>query len=156
MAAGDLYVKLCGVLLILVPNFVSPDERTTMKLTGKINVSGLSEGISLGEESFLSVKLEDTSMMDASAVLLGEDNQSLPVGTKLGPGSEGLNYTIVFKKPENLGPQYSVSAVLNVGWKPSGDKWIKKGDYLTDTVHDVDLRQETDPIVADVVMVLYA
>lgn len=29
--------------------------------------------------------------------------------------------------------QVSVSAVLNMGWKKGGHKWIKKGDFLTDT-----------------------
>ena len=28
---------------------------------------------------------------------------------------------------------FQVSAVINVGWKPSGDDWLKSGDYMTDT-----------------------
>ena len=155
MAVLNLYIKLYAVALFLATVLVSPLESAKMKLTGKITVSGLEEGISLGEESFLKVELNDVSLMDASALLLGKDEQSLPVGTKLGPGSEGLNYTIVCEEPENLGPAYSVSAVLNVGWKPSGEEWIRKGDYFTDTVHDVDLGEDSDPIIADVVMVHY-
>ncbi len=144
--------KLCVVALVLATVIVTPLESTKMKLTGKITVA---EGVSLAEESFLTVKLEDISRMDASAILIGKDEQLLKAGTRIGSGSEGLNYTIVCEKPEDLGPMYSVSAVLSVGWKASGEESIRKGDYLTDTVHDVDLSQETDPIVADVVMVHY-
>ena len=141
------------VVLFFATVFVSPIESTKMKLTGKITVK---EGISLGEESFLSVKLEDTSRMDTSSIVLGKYEELLQAGTKVGPGHEGLNYTIVCEKPKNPGPMYSVSAVLNVGWKANGEEWIRKGDYFTDTVHDVDLNQETDPIVADVVLVHYS
>ena len=154
----NVYVlNLCIISLFIATVFVSPTEiktvKSQMKLTGKITVTG--EGISLGEKSFLIVKLEDISRLDTSAVLLGEQQQLLPAGTKLGNGSDRLNYTIVCEKPEILGPMYSVSAVLNVGWKASGDEWIRKGDYFTDTAHDVDLNQ-SEPIVVDIVMVHYS
>ena len=152
MAGCSLYIKLFIVVLFFAGVFVNSHENTKMKLTGKITVK---EGVSLGEESFLSVKLEDTSRMDASAIVLGKHEEMLQAGTIIGPGHEGLNYTIVCEKPRNLGSMYSISAVLNVGWKASGEEWIRKGDYFTDTVHDVDLSQGTDPIIADVVMVHY-
>lgn len=153
MAARGSCLRLCIAVLFVCSTCVTPLECKKMKITGKITVSEVEEGISLGKESFLTVKLEDTSVMDASAVVLGEYEQLLPLGTKLGP--DGLNYTIICEKPPHLGPMNSLSAVLNVGWKPTGDQWIRKGDYFTDTTHPVDLTQETEPIVADIVMVHY-
>ena len=32
-----------------------------------------------------------------------------------------------------------MSAVLNIGWKASGNEWIKQGDHLNDTHHDIDV-----------------
>ena len=32
-----------------------------------------------------------------------------------------------------------MSAVLNVGWQPSGDEWIRRGDYLNDTTHELSI-----------------
>ncbi|XP_028396357.1 uncharacterized protein LOC114520312 [Dendronephthya gigantea] len=153
MAARGSCVGLYLAVLLVCSTCVTLLECEKMKVTGKVTVSGQDEGISLGKESFFTVKLEDTSLMDASAVVLGKYEQLLPLGTKLGP--EGLNYTIIFEKPKHLGPMNSLSAVLNVGWKPTGDEWIRKGDYFTDTFHPVDLKQETEPIVSDIVMVHY-
>ena len=151
---NDVYfLKLLFASLFIATVFVKSIDGKKMKLTGKISISG--EGVSLGDESHLTVKLEDTSRMDASPLLLAEQEQTLPAGTKLGSGSDGLNYTIVCEKPEKFAPTYSVSAVLNVGWKASGEEWIRKGDYLTDTMHEVDLSQETEPIVVDIIIVHY-
>ena len=153
MAAGNLYIKFYIQGLILFAVLITALHSSKMKITGKITVSGLQEGVSLAEESFLTVKLEDTSVMDGSAVLLGKDEHMVPARTKLGPRAEGLNYTIVFEKPESLGPMYSVSAVLNVGRKANEQEWIRHGDYHTDTIHVVDLTQ--DPVAADITMVHY-
>ena len=32
-----------------------------------------------------------------------------------------------------------ISATLNIGWKPTGDEWIRRKDYLNDTSHHLEI-----------------
>ena len=48
-----------------------------------------------------------------------------------------------------------MSAVLNVGWKPSGDEWIRKGDWLNDTHHSVDISPQIKEYNCDITVVKY-
>ena len=49
-----------------------------------------------------------------------------------------LSYSVTCKRPELPLTFYSVSAVLNVGWKPKNkNEWIRKGDFITDIYFEV-------------------
>lgn len=150
------WVKKHLQLLFLLAVTIKTLESSKMKITGKVTVPSLQEGVSLAKESYLTVKFEDTGMMDVASIVLGKQEQKLTERINVGPGAEPLNYTIVCDKPENPHySQYSVSAVLNVGWKASGDEWLRKGDFMTDTIHTVDVTEESDQVVADIEMVHY-
>lgn len=142
-------------LLFLLAVTIKTLESSKMKITGKVTVPSLQEGVSLAKESYLTVKFEDTGMMDVASIVLGKQEQKLTERTNVGPGAVPLNYTIVCDKPEKLYSEYSVSAVLNVGWKASGDEWLRKGDFMTDTIHTVDVTEESDHVVADIELVHY-
>lgn len=156
MDADDWGKKRCLQLVFFLTLTVKTLESSKMKLTGKVTVPSLKEEVSLAKESHLTVKFEDTSMMDAPSVVLGKQEQALPERTKVGRGAEPLNYTIVCDKPKNLGPSfYSISAVLNVGWRPSDEEWLRKGDFFNDATHNVDITEDSDHFVQDIEMVLY-
>ena len=70
--------------------------------------------------------------MDAPSVKIGE---SVVDVTNMYWKGEPLILTIKCPKPSPTQPDYSVSAVLNLGGKPDGNSWIRKGDYLNDTMH---------------------
>lgn len=141
--------------LFLLTVAIKTLESSKMKITGNVTVPSLKEGVSLAKESYLSVKFQDDSRMDASSIVLGTQEQLLAERTKVGPGTEPLNYTIVCDKPEKVPFSYSVSAVLNVGWKPNSDEWLRNGDFLSDTNHPVMITQESDHFVANIEMVHY-
>lgn len=145
--------KRCLPFLILLTITIKTLESSKMKITGKVTVP--KEGASLAKESYLTVKFQDVSRMDVASIVLGTQEQLLAERTKVGPGTEPLNYTIVCDKPDKIHHSYSVSAVLNVGWKPSGDEWLRKGDFLTDTNHPVVITQVSDNFVVDIEMVHY-
>ena len=53
---------------------------------------------------------------------------------------------------------FQVSAIINVGWKPDekGDEWIRKGDYMTDTVTTIDAHANESTILKDIPVKKYA
>ena len=125
-----------------------------MKITGSVTVSSLKEAVSLANESYLNVEFRDISLRDAPSIVLGTQEQLLAERTKVGPGTDPLNYTIVCDKPENIYRSYSVSAVLNVGWKSNRNESLRKGDFYSDTRHRVMITQGSYHFVADIKMVL--
>ena len=49
-----------------------------------------------------------------------------------------------------------MSAVLNMGWKASGDEWIRKNDYLKDTRHIIDVKDKSQyEFVKDIKVIHY-
>lgn len=106
---------------------------------------------SIPSNSHLTVKFEDVSLMDAPSVKLGETEVDLTNYKK----EEALVYCIKCPMPSPIAPDYSVSAVLNVGWKCDADSWIRKGDYLTDTRHPVHIEDRKNCYKVDVELVKY-
>ena len=49
-----------------------------------------------------------------------------------------------------------MSAIINVGWQPSGNEWLRKGDYLTETHYRLEeVKDEETTIEKDLVVRLY-
>lgn len=105
---------------------------------------------SLSPNSTLQVKFEDASLMDASSVLLGQTMVDLSSYVK----TKNLKYEIKSKKPDPHG-RYSVSATLNMGWKANKDEWIRRGDYHTDTHHEVKIEEKKEDYRRDITLVGY-
>lgn len=80
----------------------------------------------------------DVSLADATAVFLGETTVDVSRYCK----GKSLLYRITCKGPLWEYRSYSVSALLNVGWKRTTDKWLRVGDYYTDTSFSVDIKAE--------------
>lgn len=133
----------------------STDDATTstqmMKVSGEIHFPKENGPDSLPSPSYLEVEFEDVSMMDAPKTVLGMQTIELKDYKK----GDKITYSISFKKPSDFRGFYSVSAVLNVGWKKSGDDWIRRGDYHTDTTHDVELEKSKDQYERDIQLVQY-
>lgn len=122
-----------------------------MTISGEIHFPQGKVPDSLPSPSYLEVEFEDVSMMDAPKTVLGKQTIELKNYKK----GEKITYSISAEKPRDLHDFYSVSAVLNVGWKTSGDEWIRRGDFQTDTVHDVKLEKAKDQYKRDIELVLY-
>lgn len=104
----------------------------------------------LPANSYLKVKLEDVSLMDASSVLLGETVVDLSSYNK----ATNLKFEIKCRRPDPHG-SYSLSAVLNMGWQADENSWIKQGDFHTDTHHDVKIENGKSEYKKDVTLVRY-
>lgn len=104
----------------------------------------------LPANSYLKVKLEDVSLMDASSVLLGETVVDLSSYNK----ATNLKFEIKCRRPDPHG-SYSLSAVLNMGWQADENSWIKQGDFHTDTHHDVKIENGKSEYEKDVTLVRY-
>lgn len=100
--------------------------------------------------SYLKVKLEDVSLMDASSVLLGETEVDLSSYNK----ATNLKFEIKCRRPDPHG-SYSLSAVLNMGWQADENSWIKHGDFHTDTHHSVKIEDGKSEYKKDVTLVRY-
>ena len=122
-----------------------------IEITGEVKFRGNSAPELIPEDSHLIVKFEDVSLMDAPSVKLGETEVDLTNYKK----GQALTYSIKCPMPSPIAPDYSVSAVLNVGWTRDQDSWIRKGDYLTDTIHPVQLVDGENFYKADVELVKY-
>lgn len=82
--------------------------------------------------SWLIVEFLENRYLDAPSILLGKTDVSNRRRGKI------ISYTITCKRQELPRSSYSVSAVLNMGWKRTNENpWIRKGDFLTDTTYDV-------------------
>ena len=123
-----------------------------MEIAGEVKFSSSSSPDVLPANSYLTVKFQDVSLMDAPSVLIGE---SVVDVTNIYKKGEPLLYSIKCPKPSPIHMDYSVSAVLNVGWKADGNSWIRKGDYLNDTSHHVELEDGKDFYRVDIEVVKY-
>lgn len=108
----------------------------SIKVTGKISLPA-SAPETLPKNSYMKVSLQDVSIACGPSKKLGESEVSLKNYKKGTP----IEYVLECPKPSEIHPFNSVSAVLNVGWKPDpkGDSWCRKGDFVTDTNFAVDL-----------------
>lgn len=126
-------------------------SETMIEITGEIKFSSNSAPESIPEGSHLIVTFQDTSLMDAPSVKLGETEVDLTNYKK----GKALRYSIKCPMPSPIAPEYSVSAVLNMGWERDADSWIRKGDYLNDTVHHVPMTDGVNFYQVDVEVVKY-
>ena len=84
--------------------------------------------------SWLTVEFRDSRFMDAPSILIGKTVLELSNRRR----SKVFSYAIICKKRELPRGSYSVSAVLNIGWKPKHKmEWIRRGDFFTDTHFNV-------------------
>ena len=99
-----------------------------INISGKISFQGKAPK-RLPRNSRLTVEFEDVSRMDAASLLLAKTNVDLSRYRR----GKALFYTIICKRPELAHSFYSISAVLNTGWKPTDkDDWLRRGDYFND------------------------
>ena len=107
-----------------------------VNITGKVSFQGKPPK-RLPRNSRLIVEFTDSSLADAPSVVLAKTIVDLLKYRRRKP----LFYTIIFKRPQFIRSLYSVSAVLNVGWKQTGKKnWIRKGDFFTNTFFRVNIK----------------
>jgi len=104
-----------------------------MSITIKGKIRFASPPLTIPDGSLLKVKFQDTGRMDAPSIDLGVYEKVIE-GYKTG---DEITYEIKCNRPNCFGT--SMSAVLNIGWKASGSEWIRKGDHLNDTHHDIDV-----------------
>lgn len=104
-------------------------------------------------KSQMKVKFEDVSIADAPSTILGQTLVDLSSYKKGYP----IEYTIKCPRPTHGGPLFSVSAVLTVGWTPApnSQEWVRLGDYLTDTMFDVDIQQNKTEYKRDFHLIHY-
>lgn len=101
--------------------------------------------VELPPDSTYRVELRDVSLMDAPSVLIAtyvgrvdEDNTS----------DKPFDFEIVLPEEERVkrGDRphtLALSAVVNAGWERTDNSsvWIRQGDYLSDTIHFLDLKE---------------
>lgn len=126
-------------------------ESEMIEITGEVKFRGNFAPDAIPPNSHLTVNFQDVSRMDAPSVKLGETEVDVTNYRK----GEALLYSIKYPMPSPIAPDYSVSAVLNLGWEPDGDSWIRKGDYLTDTHHHVPIADGVNFYQVDVELVKY-
>ena len=125
-------------------------KKNHITISGKILFRPAEKPDSLPEPSRLLVKFEDVGMAGAPAIRLGESRVDL---CKYNPKKK-LSYKITVPRP-SPGDFYAVSAVLNVGWIGSVDEWIRKKDYITDTMFPVEVFADQKKYKRDIILKLY-
>ncbi|MFJ8043366.1 hypothetical protein ACIRBX_23005 [Kitasatospora sp. NPDC096147] len=95
-----------------------------------VELGGGTAGLTGG--GVLHVRVQDVSLMDAPARTLAARSVPIPPGGVL-PGRIALDFAAPADGPE----RYAASAVLNLGWTPSGAEWLRPGDWLSTTEHPV-------------------
>ena len=120
-------------------------------ITGEVKFRGNCRPLSIPEGSHLLVSFQDVSLMDAPSVKLGETEVDLENYNK----DKVLKYCIKCAMPSPIAPDYSVSAVLNISWERTTDSWIRRGDYLSDTMHHVLLKDGVSLYKVDVELIHY-
>lgn len=135
--------------------------RTTESTPRQITVSGSIRFKGIAPESFppnsqLKVELTDVSFVDDGIKSLTESWVDLSGYTK----GKTLQYSITTNSDASDGDWLSVSAVLNVGWIPSGTspfrEWIRNGDYHTDTSFTFTVERGVNKYAKDVELVHYS
>ena len=123
-----------------------------INITGKITFQGKGPK-RLPRNSRLTVEFEDVSRMDAAAIPLAKTVVDLSRYRRGRP----LFYTIICKRPELAHRFYSISAVLNVGWKAraKSDEWIRKGDYLNDMFFQVHIKKSKSVYERNIQLIKY-
>lgn len=144
-------MMLFGVLSVIVLlDAVTSIAGITVK--GQIEFqNGVPEA--LDPNTWLTVKIEDGSLQDAPSTVLGKNITQIKNYENGAP----LTFEVTdLKIPKSSYPHSaSISAVINVGWKPSGNQWIHENDYLSDTNIPVDLSSNQQSLVVNVPVIKY-
>ena len=104
------------------------NQNAYISIRGKISFKGRAPK-RFPRNSRLIVELLENRYADAPSIVHGKTVVNLSEYRR----GKVLSYSITCKRPELPRTFYSVSAVLNVGWKPNNKhEWIRKGDFITD------------------------
>ena len=103
--------------------------------------------------SRLIVEFKEDLRSDGPSILLAKTAVDLSSYRR----GKTLSYMISCKMPKFAHESYSVSAVLNVGWKPRRNKneWIRRGDYFTDSSFDVHITKHKRLYIKHIQLVKY-
>lgn len=124
-------------------------EHTTIK--GKVHFKG-NVPKQFPSRSWLTVEFRESRFMDAPSILIGKTVLELSNRRR----SKVFSYAIICKKRELPRSSYSVSAVLNIGWKPKNKKnWIRRGDFFTDKYFNVKVKKFKKIYFRNVYLVKY-
>ena len=104
------------------------NQNAYISIRGKISFKGRAPK-RFPRNSRLIVEFLENRFADAPSIVHGKTVVDLSQYRR----GKVLSYSITCKRPELPRTFYSVSAVLNVGWKPNNKyEWIRKGDFITD------------------------
>merc|ERR1712215_1105 len=115
---------------------INANNQEPITITGKILLP-TDKDVTFPEGSFLFVSCFDTSTIDGSGDSVTFDTFEIDVSNK--SSKDDLPYGLKVNLP-NRGFKLSVSAKINMGWKPNG--WgIRKGDYTNEYEHDIKVKE---------------
>merc|ERR1712215_272102 len=127
---------------------INANNQEPITIKGKILLP-TDKDVTFPEGSFLIVSCDDTGRMDTPSVNLGRveidvSNKSI---------KDDILYTLKANVPKR-GFGISMSATINMGWKggPNGDS-IRKGDYLSDTQHPLEVKEGVAKYEEDIAVV---
>ena len=130
-------------ILILFFTFVDAVDFSGKKLEGKAILPD--EITEIPSESWLKIELVDARKQDAASSTLAKKVMKTPE-LKYVKG-QPISYSLDLTGELDEQAEYTLSAVLNVGWAPEEGKqeWIRKGDLFTDTNFPVTLQSCSKP-----------
>ena len=109
------------------------NQNAYISVRGKISFKGRAPK-RFPRNSRLIVEFLENRFADAPSIVHGKTVVDLSQYRR----GKVVSYSITCKRPELPRTFYSVSAVLNVGWKPNNkNEWIRKGDFITDIYFEV-------------------
>ena len=137
-----MFWKLSSLILMSF-TFVHGVDFTGKKLEG--NVVLPDEITEIKDGSWLKIELIDARKQDASSTTLAKKVMKRQE-IKFVKG-QPIPYSLDLEGEIDEQAEYSLSAVLNIGWSPQegGSEWVRKGDLLTDTNFPVKLDSCTKP-----------
>lgn len=122
-------------------------------ITGDVKFRGASSN--LPARSCINIALRDVSILDVAAFTLASTQFDVS-GKNL---FKGISYKLSSKKPvdSELQRTYSLFVTINIGWcrNSKSSKWIKKGDYFTDSLNKVEITRSKNSFVSDITLKCY-
>ena len=107
----------------------------------------------LPSPSCLNIFFEDVSFQDVESVLY-EKKQIDVSGLDM---KKQYKYSLETKKPVDMKLDFSISAVLNIGWCPSenSSSWLRNYDFLSKANVKVPIQPEENLYTRDIIAVYY-
>ena len=130
-------------VLILFITFVDAGDFSGKKLEGRVTLPD--EVTEIPSGSWLKIELVDARKQDVASSTLAKQVMKTPQ-LKYVKG-QPIAYSLDLTGELDEQAEYTLSAVLNVGWAPEEGKqeWIRKGDLFTDTNFPVTLESCSKP-----------